>query len=197
MARSTADLLEQLERLVPGYYSAAQALLAGLAAALARAEVAVDELAASATIAGADSTWLALHARGYGIQPASAEAEGSVRARLRRVEDAVTKPAIKAAVDAIIAPDTCEIVEWWEGPFLDVDDDTGAWCDTARMGGGPNSFLVVVPYGFEDGEALDVDFYADSSFLGLGVDSPFVAAIINEVERLRAAGVFWRLVLES
>lgn len=197
MARTTAELLAQLQRLVPGYYSSVEALLAGFAAAMALAETGISELAESSTYAGGDLTWLRLHAHGLGIRPGSGEPEETLRARLRRVEDAVTPGAIVAAVDAIIAPDTCELVEWFEGPFLDADDDSGMWLDTSRLSGGPSSFLVLVPYGFEDGEALDVDFYLDSSFVGVGVDSPLVPAVINEVERLRAAGTFWRLVLEN
>lgn len=170
MARSTDTILEQAERLVPYYDTSLRPLTAAIAAALSEAETQAEALAGEALFGGSGQ-WLRLHAHGYGVQPAQGESDASLRARLRRVEDAVTPPAIVAAVDAIITPLTCTLVEWWDTPYLDVD----AYLDMpgVYLSGGPNTFLVVVPAGVSDA-TLDI--------------------IVNEVNRLRAAGIRWALV---
>lgn len=203
MARTTAEILEQLQNLLPRYYESAEPLLAGLAAAMARAEQAYEVLAPLATVEDGEGIWLSLLGRGLGIRRASGESDESLRLRIRTVEDQVTKPAIKAAVDRLIAPDECQIIEWYEGPFLDDESDSGMWLDnTARLSGGPQSFLVVIPQqstGFDFGSFLDEDLWLDdeNAFIGEAPEDPVYAAIVNEVERIRAAGVFWRLVLEG
>ena len=169
MARSTATILEQAERLVPYYDTSLRPLTAAIAAALSEAETQAEALAGAALFGGSGQ-WLRLHAHGYGVQPAQGESDASLRARLRRVEDAVTPPAIIAAVNAIIDPLTCTLVEWFESPYHDID-----YYDmpSTRLSGGPNTFLVVVPSGVTDA-TLDV--------------------IVNEVNRIRAAGIRWALV---
>lgn len=206
MARSTAELLAQLRRLLPGHYESAEALLAGFAAAQGLAETAAEVLRDLATIEQGTGMWLTLHAHGLGIKRATGESDESLRIRLRAVEDQVTRIAIKAAVDRLLTPpDACRIVEWYEGPYLDNENSAGLWLDNdgSWLSGGPQSFLVVIPRqstGFEWGDSyLDSDLYLDSegAYLAEGPEDPVYAAIINEVERIRAAGVFWRLVLEE
>lgn len=202
MARTTDELLAQLERLLPGYYDVAEPLLAGFAASTRLGEVAVDILRPLATIGGASGKWLTLQAHGHGILRASGEGDPSLRKRLRHVEDRLTPNAIKAAVDDLIAPDTCVIVEWFDAPYLDDPEVSGVWLDnsSALLSGGRHSFLVLIPNqgtGFEFGEFLDTSLFLDGTFVGEATEAAEYAAIINEVERIRAAGVFWRLVLES
>lgn len=204
MARSTDEILTQLLKLLPGQYAAAEPLLAGQAAALALAEAAIEELQPLATIEGGEGIWLTLHAHGLGVHRAPNESDETLRLRLRTVQDQVTKPAIEAAVNRIIAPDVCRVVEWFEGPYLDWEGDGGAWLDNGDclLSGGPRSFLVVIPKqstDFEWGQHLDVNLWLDNedAWLGEGPEDPVYAAICNEVERIRAAGTFWRLVLEE
>lgn len=206
MARSASEILEQLQRQLPGHYSGMVPMLAGFAVALAAAEAAGASLAPLATVGGGTGKWLTLQARGYGIQRATSEGDEGLRTRLRNVEDSVTVPAIKAAVDALIAPDECTIIEWWEGPYLDSTSEVGLWLDndSARLSGGPRSFLVLIPRqstGFDFGAFLDDlgpdGLWLDASYIGEGPEDPIYEAIVNEVERMRAAGFFWRLVLEG
>lgn len=202
MARTTDELLAQLERLLPGYYQAAEPLLAAFAAALSEAEGATDILRPLATIGGGTGKWLTLQGHGIGVLRASGESDESLRTRIRYVEDQVTRSAIENAVNGIIAPDTCQIVEWWDQPYLDDESETGAWLDNQSLllSGGPQSFIVLIPpqsTGFSFGAFLNADLWLDSEFIGEATEDPAYAAIINDVERLRAAGVFWRLVLET
>lgn len=204
MPRTKEELLSQLQKLLPGYYSSAEPLLAGFCAALERAEQVGEEMADLATIEGGEGMWLSLQARGLGIKRGSGESDESLRTRLRIIEDQVTKPAIKAAVDRIIDPEECQVIEWFEGPYLDNTDDTGTWLDNSDMllSGGHHSFIVQIPKQstyFDFGEHLDISAWLDSSdfFLGDAPEDPVYAAIINEVNRIRAAGVFWRLVLQE
>lgn len=206
MARSLEQLLTQLERMAPGYYDSCRPLLAGFAAAMARSESTFDTLQPLATIGGGTGKWLTLQARGVGIKRGSGESDESLRARLRDVADAVTRPAIEAAVNALIAPDTCTIIEWWERPYLDYNGDDGCWLDNqdATLCDGPSGFLVLIPVqatefafgSFLDDETVD-GLWLDIAFAGEGPEDPAYAAIVNEVERLRAAGIYWRLVIET
>lgn len=202
MARTTDELLEQLARLLPEFYDTAEPLLAGVAAGQEAAEAVAPDLRARTYFQSATGKWLTLHASGYGVIRASGETDGALRKRLRQVEDCATVEAIKAAVDAIIAPDECQIVEWWDLPYLDFEGGTGLWLDnqSSMLSGGWHSFLVLIPMqstGFSFGDHLDVDYWLNVSYLGEATEDPAYASIINEVERLRAAGVFWRLVLET
>lgn len=208
MARTTETLLEQLRRLVPGDHASGEPLLAGFAGALRVAEQSTDTLRPLATIGGASGSWLTLQAHGYGLLRASGEPDPALRLRLRTVDDQVTVPALEAAVNAIIAPDVCRIVEWFDAPYLDDESETGMWLDhpDTRLSGGPNSFLVLIPRqrtGFAFGAFLDdagaFGMWLDhpDTFLGEAAEDPKYDAIINEIERIRAAGTFWRLVLEG
>ena len=113
MARTTQELLERLLAFLPPQYQTSEPLLAGVADALQAAEGAADELlqvlpfgpylailpgGAPLSLVGASGIWLDLHASGYGLLRAPGETDDQLRTRLRNVEDAVTRPAILAAV---------------------------------------------------------------------------------------------------
>jgi hypothetical protein len=201
-ARSVDELLAQLLRFLPPNYCGAEELLSGLAASLARAEVAYAELAELGLIGGASDKWLTLHGHGLGVLRATGESDTSLRKRIRSVDDQVTPAAIKALVDGLIEPDECRLVEWWDEPYLDVEltDEGGCWLDTCLLSGGPNSFLVVIPEQgspFTVGGYVDADLWLDSAHLAGDLEPAVYSAIVNLVERARAAGTFWRLVLES
>lgn len=202
--RTKEQLLSQLRKMLPGHYVQAEPLLAGFCAALENAESVAEVMALLATIEDGEGMWLTLQARGLGIKRGSGESDESLRTRLRIIEDQVTKPAIKAAVDRILDPDECEVIEWFDQPYLDYTGETGAWLDNpdTLLSGGPSSFIIRIPKQstfFDFGEHLDISAWLDSSdfFLGDAPEDPVYAAIINEVNRIRAAGVFWRLVLEE
>lgn len=219
MARPTQALLERLLSFLPPDYEGAEALLAGAAAAMREAELAGDSLADvlpfGATVivlpngdtvgySGASGIWLDLHAAGYGLARAPGETDDLLRARLREVADRVTREAILASVNVLLAPfgASAIMLEWFEEPYLDVAEPipSGMYLDSTFLSGGPNSFLILVPvvglgYSVSGDPHLDVDAYLDSMFAGTDIQDPVYAAIIALVETLRAAGIQWRLVI--
>lgn len=219
MARTTQELLERLLAFLPPQYQTSEPLLAGVADALQAAEGAADELlqvlpfgpylailpgGAPLSLVGASGIWLDLHASGYGLLRAPGETDDQLRTRLRNVEDAVTRPAILAAVNTLLEPFSVAamMVEWWEEPYLDVLEPIpgGLYLDSAFLSGGPNTFILIVPqvglgYGVSQDPHLDIETWLDSMFLGDDRQDPVYAAIVAEVERLRAAGVRWRLYI--
>lgn len=177
MALTTAQVLAQIEKLLPPRYAASRAVLSLYAAMIAKVQqVAELDFIPSTTIAGAEGQWLTLLARGYGITRATGESDASVRTRLLTVEDALTVSAIEDAVDALLADLTavpCELVEHWQAPLvLDTDDlDWALITDNSYFFDRHNAFTVIVP-----------DF-------GDFPDDAIYAAIVAEVDRLRGAGV--------
>lgn len=219
MARTTQQLLDRLLSFVPPDHVTAEPLLAAVAAAFELAELAAEDLTgvlpwcpyvatlpdgSILSLPGAFGIWLDLHAAGYGLRRSPGESDDSLVARLRNVADAVTRPAILAAVDALLEPfgESATMIEWWEEPYLDVAEPIpgGLYLDSTFLSGGPNSFLLLVPdvgigYGVSPGPYLDIDTFLDTMFLGEDAQDPIYAAIVAEVERLRAAGIQWRLVV--
>lgn len=197
--RGAAELLAQFASFLPHQYCGAEPLAAGQAAAMSLVESAVDDLREQGTIGLATGIWLTLAAHGHGILRATAESDDALRIRMRSVDDEVTRPALLAFVNALLAPDEAEMLEWWEHSYLDVEleGEGGLWLDTERLSGGPHSFLVLVPQRgwLSVGSFLDVNLWLDSTFLGPGAEDSVYASIINAVNRARAAGVFWRLCL--
>lgn len=217
MARSTAVLLEQLLRFLPPQYRAASDILGGLAAQLAQVEASGDDLVLATTIDGAEDEWLTLLARGYGVRRGSSESDDTVRERIRVVDDALTRPAILDAVNALLAPYTATEATMYEhfdsGFFADVDyadqDD-----DSIRVYDQHNSFTLLVPdlsglstsygkFALQPAESEDADAaYADADTYAVAdsadtTEHVVYGAIQATVERLRAAGVRWWLLRDE
>lgn len=207
MARTVDAILRQYLAFLPPPYESATPLLAAFARALRDGEVTADDLVALVSFGGAEEIWLTLHAQGYGLLRGVNETDPALRIRLRNVDERLTRPSILAAVNALLAPFTAIpaiMIEWFEEPYLDIDETVpgtsgGFYLDSTFISGGRNSFILLVPRindsQIAGGDGLDVDFFLDSSFLGSDSEDPVYAAIINEVERLRAAGIRWALVL--
>lgn len=133
-------------------------------------------------ISGASGVWLTLRAKDYGIARAPGEDDATLRARIRNVADAVTLPALRAAIDAVLAPHTnvlADIHEYWAEPLvLDTNDLTyAAVADNSNVLSGTNAIMVIIP-----------DF---------GNTSPIYDAVRNELDRLRGAGISVTLVAEG
>lgn len=201
MARSTDQVLAQFERFVPPGLKPLRAVLAGWAAMMAAAEAAGDTLVTRVTLGGADGIWATLLARGYGIERADGEADASLIGRVRTPELALTKARLIEAANNILAPYTSESVilveHWAAGEYYDDD----AYFDQAIYFDQHNAFTLVVPqigdlpYG--DDFYDDDDYFDDDAFYGDGGGDPAVyAAILSEIDRLRASGVRWYLLVD-
>lgn len=196
-ARTTAEVLEQLERFVPPEFAPLRPILALYAAELRAAEVVAYDTAASSTVEGAEGVFLTALARGYGVERLSGEADATLRSRLRNVSGAVTRPAILDAVNLLLADyteDEAVMVEWFEEPFADYH----AFADYHLLVDGPNAFVLILPpVGDEPlGSSFADVAYADfDAYPGDGETHPVYSAIGALVQRLKAAGVLARLFI--
>jgi hypothetical protein len=216
VARTTAELLAQLKRFMPSHYWAMEPHLAGVAAMMARADQVSEDLVEASTVGGAEGVWLALLAHGYGVDKVTSEDDRSVRIRIRNPENQVTKPAISEAVNAILndagAADG-RVANWWEDDVscwawneLSTITDGANYCNDCSTGDYWLVFIVIVPmigahpgigsYCDTDGDDnyIDIDCYAGGG--DPGVLSPVYDAIIDEVDRIKAAGVRWWLIVD-
>jgi hypothetical protein len=201
MARTTDQLLAQLERFVPPQLRPLRPVLAGICAMLRRGEIAADDFSLSSTIGGAEGIWLTLLARGYGVERATGESDESLRARLRNVEDKLTKTRILRRVNELLSEYTdeqAELLEHWANGFYFDNDD---YFDDDLVLDQHNAFTLVCPLVGDEipvgNDYLD-SMYLDDAYLGSGEGiHPVYLAIVAEVERLRAAGVRWWLLVES
>lgn len=201
MSRTTDELLERLEQFVPDSLRPLHPLFAGEAAALALAERFSSDAARAATWGGTESNWLSLHARSQGTRRRSAETDIELRARLRTPEAQLTRPAIQAGVDALMAEATADaalIIEWWESPYL---GETFLGEDPeARLSGGPHSFLVVLPASVGEvgaGEAFLGEGFLGEGYIGVEEDA-LIGLIAGAVANRKAAGVrAWLVILSD
>jgi hypothetical protein len=173
VAVPTAEYLqEQAARLLPDSYAPILPLLAGTTAALAEAAEALETWADSATIATSEGAWLDLLARGFGLYREAGESDADLRLRIAAVPKLLTPAAMEQAVNAIITPDSCTVVEHWKARvFCDDHADeyvTDLFCDEDTVLGVRNGVTVVCPEGLTDAVELAV------------------CAVLND---LRAAGV--------
>lgn len=218
MARTTEQILAQIERLVPESYRPLRPVLAGVAAQLRQLELTGEASVDDVTIGGAEGTWLTLLARGYGVRRSTGESDASVRGRLRNVDERLTVTAIETAVDAILPSGSCTVVEHYKsgiyltsgatvnGPegysfFLDCPEPIpGETAFASYFYDQHNAFSLVVPlYGdLPFGDSYLGSSFLDTMFLGGGesLDSTYFA-VVSLVEDLRAAGVRWWLVIDS
>lgn len=184
MPATTQDQLDQILRRLPPRYEASEAVLSGGAAQLALVLNAGEDLKASGYFEGATVQWLTLHAAGYGLVRATGEPDASLRARLRNVGDSVTRPALLAAVDALLVERGSAVpavmIEWQDSPTV-IDTLVLPWSfivGVSYIVSASNSFLLIVP---DFGDLTD----------------PVYATILSEVNRLRGAGVRWALVVDG
>jgi len=193
-----ADATVMLRHLPP-QYEAAEDVIGGMVAPLEQARLTAADMRDASTVAGADGKWLTLLARGYGVVRATDEGDAALRARLRNVENKLTRQAILDAVNALLAPysgQPAQMAEWFEedGAFwLDFD-----FLDDQRLLGEWHTFYLFAPLVGTAawGDLFLDDAFLDAEYLGAGPDHPIYASITAEVERLRAAGVRWLLITE-
>lgn len=199
MSRTTAEVLTAAESFLPRCTRPARPLLAGWAAATSEAEAAVDAAAAVLHVGDAEGMWLDLLARGDGLRRAGGEADAVFRRRIRRPATGVTRPDLLDAVNEILtdygATTDAVMYEWWEDGFADVSHaDHSLLIDPGAC------FVLVVPLigDPEAGGSFADASYADGAGYGgaTGSWAPY-AAIVAAVNAMKAAGVRWRLFVNT
>lgn len=143
--RPAHTIADRIFDFLPPSYSALD-LAVVHAGQLSLAEGAAGKLLDLTTVGGGVGTWLTLHGAGLGINRVEGESDASLRSRIRSFQDAVTEPAIVAALAATYADVTGIapfLIEWFDTCFADVD----AYCDTlsATVFDEPPAFAAVVP----------------------------------------------------
>lgn len=180
---TVSDYIEQLKAYLPGLFSARDELLAIFAGAMVEVLSRAETLASLVDIGTSTGIWLTLLARSYGIERATNEPDAALRERIRNLDEALTVQSIEDAVNALLDPYTATlayIVEHWSsGPVLDIEEDP------------PLSFVVGSTTLWDD--YLGFTLYVPD----LGDEHEVYAAIYAEVERIRAAGTRWRMVIQA
>lgn len=203
MARTKAEILEQLLRFLPPRFAAYSDVISGWAAGFETADELWEALAESTTIGGASGTFLTLLARDHGVKRQDGETDAGVRARMRTVNGQVTRPAILEAVNAVLSQYTEEqatMLEKKDGPTLDHSFILGV----SRLSDAHNSFVLVVPqvgaaYG---GKAVvggaTIGGGPSPLILGIGTSlHPVYPALRALVNRIRAAGVRASIAIDT
>lgn len=131
-------------------------------------------------IENAEGAWLELHARDHGLSKQTDETDAQLRQRLRVPTDVVTRPALLAGVDAILAAagvvgGTASMIELSRDPEAAwIGTSTGpaivSYIGLAPSGPRPtarvwhkNSFIVVLPVGTPASVIASVQDYLRSS----------------------------------
>lgn len=192
-------LLAQLVRVLPAEYLPLRPVLAGIAAMLNAASVSVEDLVTATTANGAEDVWLRLFSAGYGVYPATSESDASLRDRLLHYDDQLTVAAILAVVNAILAPYTSGLATIHEH-FRDhfVADLSAA--DIDRIYDQRHAFTLMVPQVGEPYSGVAFADLAAADLMAVGTGDgwhPVYAAIVAVVNRIRAGGVRWWLVLDA
>lgn len=170
-ARTPEELVARLLDFLPAQFDAATILLAGAAAATAQAETTWCSLHDCGTIEGATGIWLDLHGEGLGVFRQAGELDAGYRDRIRDLDDLTTPGAVLGAAIAVFG--TAILVEWFDSPYLDVD----AYLDTVDcvIGGGPDSFVLLLP--------------------GVSFAGPEYDTLIRAIEANRGLGIAWAVAL--
>lgn len=180
-AAARARLGAQILRFLPADYVSAVDLLGGPVGALALVRGTAALILNLVTVGRGTGIWLTLHGRGLGVNRTADESDPELRRRIREVADAVTRPALLNAVNALLSSVTitdATMTEWFEGSALDnnfhLDNE-----DQAVFAGGPQSFVITAPR------------------LGGTFTEAIYFSIIASVETNRAGGTQWRLRIPS
>lgn len=161
VAVPTVDALyAQAGRRLPDDYAPVLPLLGAAAAANRKVAVAIDAWAALATPSTSTAKWLDLLARGCSLYRKPDETDASLRQRIANLPKRVTPASIEAAVNAILDPDTCIVVEHWKAQLYCCDGVTeyvtDAYCGEDNLLGVHNGVTVVCPAGLDEDVELAV-----------------------------------------
>jgi hypothetical protein len=220
MARDEQALRDHYLEDGPGFIQEPDELLDAqirtVAAIMARIEAAIETLHGRTFITTADGAWLDQHGTERGILRFDGESDADYRARIQLIEDQVTKPAILAAVDAILQVGTAELEEHGsDGLWLSRGAIAEAFLGQRLYRGTPPWFSVYIQQQVESksdtaflirsgasgtlsfltrtSAAWDVSMFLDGQD---PAPSDIYRRIYETIERLRAAGVSFRVEIE-
>ena len=187
MAALTVDeLIAEQARMLPPEFGGVPEVLAVYAGAQAEAGESVDVLLSQVKITTAAGKWLDLIARTYGLRRGADETDTDLRARLLTFDQAVTPAGIVAAVNALL-------VTYTATPAFLVEHYTqGAVCDEETAGPPMTGVCDAGSWLWDTSPGWTL--YVPSV---LTASHPVWAAIFDEVERTRPAGVPWFYVLDD
>ena len=231
MARGAEELYQQLLRHGPSWLCESEdvmvAMLAAFAQVFGRIECAVDTMHARTFVQEADGSWLDQHGLERSIPRGAGELDAAYRARLAGIGDAVTKPAILAAVDALLDVGTASMEEHRRDAAYAVPNGVTVnlqeFAGVGRSYEAVRCFTLIIPdqapepkhtafaapngtlnddtrtFAWAESEAgntwlVDADgAYADPKGLN---PSDVYAQVFDAVDRLKAAGVTFRVLVE-
>lgn len=99
--RTAAEMLEEVLKFLPGEYVTASELLAGVAEELSQVERAGHTLFDLTTVGQGIGKWLTHYGESLGVQRATGESDVTLRSRIRRIRDRITRSAILDAAQAL------------------------------------------------------------------------------------------------
>jgi len=228
MARTEAELRAHLVELGPWWLrepdEVMEAVLEAYAALFAEVER-ITELAHDRTFIGdADGAWLDAHGRERAIYRGQGETDAEYAPRIQDLRDAVTIPAILAALNLILLVTTpaayieeCQL----DGLYLS-DEGSGlvnGFLDNTALYGDVRCFVVYIPYQLPnknltaflvaEGQPGPESFLVEDTGDGFSPDDPgmFVdqteptkgdiyARIYDLIDALRAAGVTFTVIVQ-
>lgn len=230
--RTLGDIRDQLLRISPWWLrepeNGTDAVLRGMAAAFERVEGSIETLFARTFIDRADASWLDEHGnersrpRVRRANPANDESDDLYRPRIKGWPDAVTRPAVLAAVNAVLVIGEARIEEWLpdsafacptgsidisafagectafssrRGFSLYIEPQAASTNDTAwAVSNGAGSLESFAVQNTGDGSYPDdPGTFADRSNLEW---SGVYALVIETIKRTKAAGVAYRVYVE-
>lgn len=158
MARTTEELRQQILRHGPWWLrdpeEVADAIFRDFVAMDERIEAAIETLFDRTFIGTADGAWLDEHGFERSRPRIPGELDDDYRLRIRGWPDAVTRPAILAAADAVLEVGTARMEEWLtEGPFacLSGTGDTSGFAGSCTAYSGRRGFTLWIERQVPDG----------------------------------------------
>ena len=148
MARNEQELRDHYLELGPGFIAEPDEVLDATiriaVSMLARIEAAGETLHARTFIDLADGAWLDQHGKERSVLRLEGETDAAYRPRVKQIEDKVTRPAILAAVDAILLVGTSRMEEHLaDGAYSDFPGLQG-YADHAVTYDAIRSFTVFI-----------------------------------------------------
>jgi hypothetical protein len=224
--RDVEALRDQLLRLGPWWLrdpeEVMDAVLRAAAAQLSQVEGAIETLHDRTLIGRADASWLDEHGVERTRYRAPGESDDLYRERIRAWPDAVTKPAILAAVNAVLVVGEARIEEWLpDGTFLcgTGSGKTKSFLGNTVLFGQRRGFTVYIPH--QAPATHDTFFVASAtsssprgflvldtgdghspedrgSFLDNALETPsgVYARVMQVLRSTKAAGIEFRVIVE-